>query len=132
MSIEAYKAWIEQHGSKSPEEAWGRCKEYTDEMAKVFQDLEVRAGYYHCYIWGRRTHWWLITKNGIVVDPTAIQFPSKGTGEYESLNERQRPIGRCINCGRETFLTSPSHEFCSHDCEKETIDDLNGMFTRRI
>ena len=124
--LEPYNTWLEMHGPQSSKEAYGNCKEYVDSMAAVFPELRVRAGYYHCCIWGKRQHWWLETSRGIVVDPTAIQFPSKGTCEYEFLEEGRRPIGVCMNCGAETFQDSPSRQFCCSKCEDETRAYLMG------
>jgi hypothetical protein len=35
-----------------------------------------------CPIWGARDHFWCVDGEDNVVDPTASQFPSKGTGVY--------------------------------------------------
>ena len=124
--IEPYHTWMEQHGPRNFREAYGQCKKYTDLMAAAFPNLKVRAGYYHCYVWGKRQHWWLETENGIVIDPTAMQFPSEGTCEYEFVEEGERPIGRCINCGGDVFKGSPCRELCSKSCEKEALAYLSG------
>jgi hypothetical protein len=69
-------------------------------MREVFPELELRRGHYHCPIWGKRQHWWLVTPDNQTVDPTAAQFPSGGLGEYVELDESQtEPTGRCMNCG---------------------------------
>ena len=58
-------------------------------------------------------HWWLQTKEGEIIDPTAIQFPTKGHGVYDPWDETQKaPTGMCPNCGEYCYDGIHVHEEC--------------------
>jgi len=71
-------------------------------------------------------HWWAVTLEGQVVDPTADQFPS--ALEYrphdESLGD---PTGRCPNCGG---LCHDHRYLCSDACERDYAAYLNESVKR--
>jgi len=96
----AYLVWIKERYT-TQESAYGKCSEATNEMQEEFPELMRVRGHYYCHVWGERDHWWLITSDGRIVDPTAIQFPSKGHGAYVEFDEstHEEPTGRCPNCG---------------------------------
>ena len=50
------------------------------------------------------------------MDPTVAQFPSKGVGEYQGLQDDERPTGKCMNCG--AFVYDGSYT-CSKNCSVE-------------
>lgn len=111
-----YEAWI--NSWLSVNEAYGGCDKATREMVKEFPELRRVAGYYHCVLWGRRTHWWCVTEDGEVVDPTASQFPSKGKGWYEEVTDfSEFPTGVCMDCGDPVYH---GDTFCSPECETAT------------
>lgn len=110
-----YSAWIAEH-YPTQESAYGQCAVATKEMVAAFPELRRTRGHYYCVFgWGERAHWWCVTEAGDVVDPTARQFPSVGTGEYAELDPNAPiPTGKCPECGElvyenETFC-SPRHE----------------------
>jgi len=106
-------AWIQENVDKYG--GYGKCKEISSKMQKTFPELKQVRGHYHCPIWGKRQHWWLIDANGAVVDPTAAQFPSKGRFEYEIWDESlPQPTGKCPNCGGYCY----DHKYlCCKACE---------------
>ena len=84
--------------------AYGNCKPICKQMKEHFPELKRIRGHYYCIVWGERMHWWLQPENGDIIDPTAIQFPTKGHGVYEPWDETQdEPIGKCPNCGEYIF-----------------------------
>lgn len=92
----------------------GACAEVTEEMVEVFPELTRVRGHYHDPQWGQREHWWCVTEDGDIVDPTAHQFPSKGEGEYVRWIEGDpEPTGKCPECGEYTFNDDT---FCSEGC----------------
>ena len=102
-----YRKWIDENVS----DPYNACREATEEMAAAFPDLERVRGHYHCPDLGKRPHWWLLDPNGVIVDPTADQFPSGGSGAYEAWDESQpEPTGKCPNCGDYSY---GSQYFCS-------------------
>jgi hypothetical protein len=66
-------------------------------------------------------HWWAVTEDGQVIDPTADQFPSPL--EYHPADEsRGGPTGRCPNCGG---LCYEHRYLCSDACDREYAAYLN-------
>lgn len=116
MTVDSkYQAWIDAHVT----ETYGKCREVSKQMADAFPELTRVRGHYYCPIWGERTHWWLVTQDGDIVDPTAEQFPSKGLGHYEPWDESQpEPTGRCPNCGGYVFNGDTC---CSAACSLEYV-----------
>jgi predicted nucleic acid-binding Zn ribbon protein len=116
--VSNYEEWIAAH-FPSAESAYGKCAEATLEMQEAFPELERVRGHYHCPIWGQREHWWLWDGEK-VIDPTAAQFPSKGTmGRYCALDEEnppQEPTGMCPNCGEMIY---DGGYLCSERCERQ-------------
>lgn len=110
-----YQEWIDANVQG---DGYGQCSSITKEMAAAFPELRRVRGHYYCHTWGERTHWWLVTKDGAVVDPTAAQFPSKGRGVYVEWNEGDpEPIGKCANCGGLVSHDSDTGSmFCSPEC----------------
>lgn len=111
-----YTAWISEH-YPTYESAYGKCAEATTAMLAVFPELHRVRGHYYCLVWGERSHWWLVTADGGIVDPTAVQFPSRGTGVYEAWNEGSaEPTGKCPNCGGYAYNHAA---VCSDACARE-------------
>ena len=109
-----HRAWIAVHVGNKPEDAYGHCAWATLAMLVAFPDLIRVRGQYVCPIWGERDHWWLTTPEGQIVDPTAAQFPSRGTGDYVPWIEgTPEPTGMCPNCGENCY---DGHTCCSDSC----------------
>lgn len=115
-----YREWIIGLGT----ELLGRCAEATQDMVKEFPELKRVRGHYICPIWGRRAHWWCVTPDGLIVDPTKGQFPSGGIGEYIPwIDGEKEPTGICADCGEEVFN---GDSFCNDECARKTMEYLNG------
>lgn len=96
----------------------GHCQSICEAIAKVSPQFRVARGHYFCPIWNRdRGHWWLVSEDGIIYDPTREQFPSRGSGVYTELDTDNIP---CSNCGQSRPLAKISIEsnyaFCSSEC----------------
>ena len=63
------------------EAAYGKCSRQCLVLAKQFPELKIVYGAYLDVLWGARGHFWC-TCDTIIVDPTASQFPSRGSGLY--------------------------------------------------
>lgn len=83
----------------------GKCKEFSEKLVLKNPSLRLVRGWYHCPFWGQQGHWWCEDSHGNIVDPTKLQFPSKGNGTYEEFNG----ILTCDQCGKEF----PEEEECS-------------------
>lgn len=108
----SYLQWTEEHVGPDPH---GQCKEVTEQMAAAFPELRRVRGHYVCPSDGPQTHWWMVTPDGTVLDPTKEQFASKGQGAYEP-HEGPEPTGTCLNCGG---LVYGETSFCNSNCTKE-------------
>ncbi len=117
---EEYKKWISESKYNTQENAYGKCAEATIEMKNRFPELKRVRGHYYCVIWGERTHWWLVDEENNIVDPTAIQFPTKGAGIYDEIDETGPiPTGKCPNCSEYCY---DNNYCCSESCHREYAD----------
>ena len=107
-------------------DGYGDCADVTRNMVAKDPSLTRVRGFYHCPQWGRRAHWWLKDATGRVLDPTAAQFPSMGLGSYEEYDalKHPTPVGRCMQCGDETF---EHPNYCGDTCATE-IERYYGSF----
>ena len=95
------------------EKAYGNCEKVCKKMNKQFPELIPIKGHYYCMVWGKRMHWWLETHDGTIIDPTAIQFPTKGYGVYDPWDNTQpEPTGKCPNCGEYCYEGEQVHREC--------------------
>lgn len=118
-----YKAWIREH-YPAYEDAYGHCAEATTRMVEAFPELRRAKGFYHCPIIGERPHWWCVTPDGKIVDPTVCQFPSGGQFEYQELVDGvdRIPSGKCPNCGGWCY---DGDYICSPKCHEEYVAYCN-------
>lgn len=106
-----YESWIAEH-YPTRESAYGRCADATEAMQRAFPELRRVRGHFICAAWGERQHWWLVTADGTIVDPTLAQFPS--VGFYVPWAEgAMEPTGKCPNCGEFVY---DSGTVCSDAC----------------
>lgn len=103
----------------------GTCAEATTAMAAAFPTLKRVRGQYLDWVIGPRDHWWLVDLDGTIVDPTATQFPTGGSGDYQPRDESlPEPTGRCMECGELCF---DHRSFCSDDCEVAGVAYYNSL-----
>lgn len=109
--MKCYIDWIESNVT----DPHLKCAEYTLAMQEEFPELKRVRGYYHDVFDGKRTHWWLVTSEGSIIDPTVAQFNPCGSYEPydESLGE---PKGKCMECGDISYLHANA---CSESCIKK-------------
>lgn len=117
-----YQEWIDGYIAEGFK-VNGRCKEVTEEMKTAFPELERVRGHVHMPCIPERGHWWLVTNDGTIIDPTVSQFSDPnyiyGGGkkpiEYEPLpDDFEEPKGKCMECGDISYYTSHA---CSRNCE---------------
>lgn len=127
-------AWIERYVAAQPHRfVRGKCAEATTLMIQDFPQLRRTGGFAHWAIPSRDIHdqhWWCVTPEGIIVDPTAEQFEGSIVKvRYEELDltkeeDRLRiPIGKCMGCGEPTFQGGYAYNFCSERCENDVMED---------
>lgn len=129
-----YAAWIAAYVSQQPHGfVRGKCQDAVYEMLKEFPVLRAARGLVHWSITARSIvdqHWWCVTPDGVIIDPTVSQFAHSLTPlRYEELDitkvvDRDKvPIGRCMNCGEPTYRRSISHNICSERCSDELMEE---------
>lgn len=94
----------------------GKCKEMCEQAVKDDPTLTMKRGWYLCPWWGKQAHWWCVREDGTIHDPTALQFPSGGLGEYVEYDGTVE----CEYCGEvveeEKAYTYGRHGYCSYTC----------------
>lgn len=105
-----------------------QCKQFSAEFCAQFPELRMQAGFFGADPTGPDVmpdfsyveHWWCVTPDGEIVDPTRAQF-GDSTGQYWPYDENVHKIqiGRCINCGDYIYglkKDGPA-SVCGLDCE---------------
>jgi hypothetical protein len=70
-------------------------------------------------------HWWLVTKDGEIVDPTVAQFAPHHP-QYEEYCEEhhgEMPSGKCYTCGGMCYGSNTTT--CSIECSNRLLFELN-------
>jgi hypothetical protein len=123
-TTEAYIAWMNAYVAKH-QYVRGKCDSATKEMCEAFPELRRAAGFVYC-TWGRDQHWWCVTPDGLIVDPTATQFEC--VYEYEEIDlsdpeqTKRIPTGCCHDCGEDVYEGA---DFCDDTCKQRTLAYLN-------
>lgn len=134
MTYEEYiKERIKDQYKGDPRLTLGKCVEEVHAMHQEFPELEVVKG--HVYVeWfaghqreRKRGHWWLVTSDGDIVDPTAGQFPV--IERYEAYVEGAHVrVGTCMNCGEPLWgAPGAAPTFCGRACELSYARYVCGM-----
>lgn len=98
---------------------WMHCLEYSIKMMGPFPELLLKQGYvyshenidnYNPKYPKQYTHAWLETAEGIIVDPSVLQFMNLGKLEYVECV----PSGCCMGCGQ--FFFEKKDTYCGN-CE---------------
>lgn len=87
---------IEDEESTNYRKYRGKCKEMSEALVAENPGFRLVRGHYDCPMWGMQVHWWCEDAEGVVHDPTKLQFPSRGIGEYIEFDGWTS----CENCGK--------------------------------
>jgi len=122
----AYNSWINAN-YPTAKSARLQCDEATKEMVNVFAELKrVRGLASVKEPYGlpptRTPHWWCVTSEGTIIDPTAHQYPTEILSYSEADESKGSPTGKCPNCGG---LCYKGNSLCSEKCNREYMDYLN-------
>ncbi len=96
------------------------CSSFTRAMAEQFPELSRVAGFYLAPDdTPMGEHWWLVDRQGRIVDPTADQFPCEGKGRYVRYDPKLHkvPKGKCMGCGLSLYSRT-GHYPCSRSCDE--------------
>ena len=124
--MKQYQQWIETHYPTS-KEAMGQCKKGCEQLKATFPELKITNGFvaiFGDYV----THWWCVTQDGTIIDPTAVQFGV--VLYYDEIDddhpERLYEKKKCMNCGEYYYQTPDLRHMHTPACEAEFTDYLNG------
>ena len=97
----------------------GKCKTACEALQKVMPELILVRGWYNQPEWPKNAcqHWWLKTPEGLIVDPTALQFPMPHITEfYEEFDG----MCECEECGKKIHENEAQfagrYPVCSGEC----------------
>lgn len=111
-----YADWI-RNNFPSKQSAKLSCLEATAFMKHEFPELTRVRGHVLVGI-HFRPHWWLITEDGEIVDPTSHQW-DEPISLYDPLpNDAEEPVGRCLECGDLSFRSLGGDSYYCHECLK--------------
>lgn len=99
----------------------GKCRQLSEDAVRADPTLTLVRGFYHDPIWGKQQHWWTTKLDGTIYDPTKLQFPSKGIGEYEPFDG----MCECELCGKqvkeENAYFMGRHVYCTGQCYMKDV-----------
>lgn len=115
-----YDAWIEAYKAKH-KSVRGLCQNATKAMVEAFPELQRVRG----HVVGLGAHWWCVTPDGSIIDPTVCQFPFvPASSSYEPFDEslaHTLPTGKCQNCGGYLYYQAQA---CDEACMQEILTAL--------
>ena len=123
-----YNQWISRHYSTSLS-ARTKCEEATEQMVNDFPELtrvrgEIEVEEPYNLPPTKTFHWWCVTGENIIVDPTGHQYPTKILKYIPVDLDKGTPTGKCMHCGSITY----NHKYvCCKNCEEE----LRKMLVRK-
>ena len=95
----------------------GKCKEMSEAAVLADPSLTLVRGHYFCPIWNtEEPHWWCVKLAGMIVDPTAKQFGSKGNGIYTQFDGTVECAQCCKRMPEEQAQHMSNYSFCSPPC----------------
>ncbi len=116
-----YTRWIMRYLIYAKGFVRGKCDAFTRQMVEAFPELTRQPGFVQCS-WGQEQHWWCVTLDGIIVDPTVNQF-NGGLIHYDPIDVNDPddvariPIGSCANCSEDIYPDSEcTNTVCSNRC----------------
>ena len=123
------ESWLERNGAVK-NGGYGRCRDAAEAMAGEFPELSIVKGHVHCPPpWFKRGHWWCLSKDGDIVDPTAAQFPC--IFKYEPYTEGDDVrLGKCMNCGEEIWGPDPDSVYSTVVCGKDCARVLEAQYAQ--
>lgn len=100
----------------------GKCKEMSEALIKENPDFKLIRGFYYCPLWNREEmHWWTVSPDGTIHDPTKKQFASNGTGVYREFDGYYE----CAECGKsvheDKMVQQGNYPCCSDRCAMRLV-----------
>ncbi len=119
-SHDLFGSWIAER-YPTAESAKLQCAEATAAMVEAFPQLRRVRGQAMVGI-DFRPHWWCVTPDGEIIDPTAHQWPALPVF-YEALPEdAEEPRGKCIYCGELLFQSRGADSYLCENCKPNVTE----------
>ena len=106
------QSWIAER-YPTPESARLQCAEATLAIVGAFPALRRVRGHVMIGV-DFRPHWWCVTPENDIIDPTAHQWPTPPVFYDAIPDDAEEPHGKCLYCGD---LLYRSRGADSHLCE---------------
>lgn len=112
-----FGSWIAER-YPTRESAKRQCAEAASAMAAAFPELRRVRGHAMVGV-DFRPHWWCITSEGEIIDPTAHQWPAP-PAFYDALpNDAEEPCGKCTHCGDLLFRSRGADSYLCENCKPD-------------
>lgn len=112
---DSYDSWIAKR-YPTPESAKLQCSEATSALVKDFPELTRVRGHVVVGI-DIRPHWWCVTPDGRIVDPTAHQWVCAPTNYNALPEDAEEPQGKCTHCGDLLFRSRGAESYFCENCK---------------
>lgn len=101
----------------------GKCKEMCEALVADDPSLKMVRGHYYEPTWGREEpHWWCVNAEGVIIDPTKLQFPSGGI--IDCYTEFDGTFD-CEECGKNfpeaELVAAGNYPVCSNTCALKLV-----------
>ena len=114
-TFNVYQDWIKKY-YPTPESAHSQCAEATIKMSLEFPELRRVRGYALVGI-DFRAHWWCVTPDGTIVDPTMQQWTLTPL-QYDAIpDDTEEPHGKCYECGSLLFRSKGDDSYYCRECK---------------
>lgn len=119
-----YSKWITEYNQRIGD-VYGKCESATLEMQQAFPELIRKRGHVEVPFRTKNPeHWWLTTNDGLIIDPTELQFGC--VLKYIKLDETlPEPVGKCLNCGEYVYPNAPNTHACCVECDEAIMKSLS-------
>ncbi len=63
-----------------------------------------------------RPHYWCVTQDGLIVDPTRHQWDTYVVFYRPLPDDAEEPVGKCLNCGCELYRSRGDDGYVCAEC----------------
>jgi len=110
-----FRSWIAER-YPTPQSAKLQCAEATTAMVAAFPTLRRVRGHAMIGI-DFRPHWWCLTPEGEIIDPTAHQWAAPPVFYDAMPEDAEEPCGKCISCGDLLYRSRGADSYICENCK---------------
>jgi hypothetical protein len=116
-----FGSWIAERYPTS-ESAKLQCAEATAAMIDAFPMLRRVRGHVMIGI-DFRPHWWCVTPEGEIIDPTVHQWSAPPVFYDAMPEDSEEPCGKCIYCGDLLYRSRGADSYLCENCLPNAIGE---------